>query len=142
MSVKKVNNTKDDLGKGGVKFDGDKLRYDLVPPDAMALVAMVFTYGGVKYADRNWEMGMEWNRLAAACERHLNDWKMGNDTDETGLPHLAHAACSILMLLALTTRRCGVDDRALIDATTAIELSLSYRAMREAIKELREATRG
>lgn len=67
----------------------------------------------VRTGERNWELGMAWGRLLAAALRHLSAWARGQDTDtESGLPHLAHAACCVLMLLALTRRRVGTDDRA------------------------------
>jgi hypothetical protein len=131
-----------DLAKGGVKYDVDKLRFDLIPPDAMATVAMIFTYGGVKYADRNWEVGMDWGRLAAAMSRHINAWERGENYDrETALPHLAHAATCALMLLALTVRGVGTDDRAVIPARAELEVGAFERAMQEAIAAVR-AKRG
>ncbi len=97
----------------GVKHDGEKARWDLLPFDALDEVAIVLKYGAKKYADRNWEKGMAWGRLLAAALRHLAAWAQGNEVDaESGLPHLAHAACCVLMLLALHRRRVGVDDRA------------------------------
>ncbi|MGH9428669.1 MAG: dATP/dGTP diphosphohydrolase domain-containing protein [Terriglobia bacterium] len=97
----------------GVKYDAGKLRYDLVAWDALDEVARVYTYGARKYADRNWELGMSWGRVFAAVIRHLSKWAMGERLDdESGLPHLAHAAWGTLTLLAYETRRSGTDDRA------------------------------
>lgn len=97
-----------------VKQDQDKPRWDLVPFDALDEVAQVFTYGARKYADRNWERGMAWGRLLAAALRHLAAWARGEDHDpESGHRHLAHAGCCVLMLLSLTMRGHGTDDRKL-----------------------------
>ncbi|NNM74785.1 dATP/dGTP diphosphohydrolase domain-containing protein [Enterovirga aerilata] len=94
------------LGMAGVKYDGGKIRFDLVPPDALAAVAMVLTFGAAKYADRNWEKGIDLARLRAAMMRHLNRIELGEDIDgETGLPHMAHAACCAMMALALWMRQ-------------------------------------
>lgn len=99
-------------GKEGRKFDSEKPRWDLLPFDALDDVAMVLKYGAKKYADRNWEKGMAWGRLLGAGLRHASAWALGQDLDaESGLPHLAHAACCFLMLLALVRRREGTDDR-------------------------------
>lgn len=39
-------------------------------------------------------------------------WSLGEETDkESGLPHLDHAAASILMLSAMVKRDRGEDDR-------------------------------
>ncbi|MCC6178832.1 MAG: dATP/dGTP diphosphohydrolase domain-containing protein [Phycisphaerales bacterium] len=98
-----------------VKQDTDKARWDLVPFDAMDEVAQVFTYGARKYSDRNWELGMAWGRLLAAALRHLTAWARGEDRDpESGHRHLAHAGCCVLMLLGLTMRAKGTDDRRLL----------------------------
>lgn len=96
----------------GVKLDSGKPRLDLLPFDALEDVGAVLHHGAAKYAPRNWELGLAWGRLLAAALRHLSAWARGQDTDaESGLPHLAHAACCVLMLLALTRRRIGTDDR-------------------------------
>jgi hypothetical protein len=42
----------------------------------------VFTSGAKKYADRNWEKGMDWTKgVLGSLERHLADWKSGKDID-------------------------------------------------------------
>jgi hypothetical protein len=97
-----------------VKHDGDKARWDLLPFDALDEVALVLKYGAQKYASRNWEKGMSWGRLLGAALRHLGAWACGIEVDaESGHPHLAHAACCVLMLLALVKRNVGTDDRGL-----------------------------
>ena len=96
----------------GVKVDDGKPRWDLLPFDALDDVAAVLRYGAIKYTSRNWEKGMAWGRLLAATFRHLAHWARGQDHDEeSGLHHLAHAACCVLMLLALVKRNVGTDDR-------------------------------
>ena len=96
----------------GVKYDHGKPRWDLLPFDSLDDVAKVLAHGAEKYGDNNWTKGMNWGRLLAACLRHLSAWARGQDIDEeSGLSHLAHAACCALMLLALQKRRVGTDDR-------------------------------
>jgi len=94
------------------KHDAEKTRYDLVPADALEIVTQVWTFGASKYGDRNWEKGFAWGRLFGASCRHLWAFWRGEDADpETGLPHLAHAACSVMMLLTHQLRNIGEDDR-------------------------------
>ena len=94
------------------KDDAEKLRYDLVPFDALAEIVKVLNFGATKYAPRNWEAGFDWSRIYAATLRHLTSWWQGEDRDpETGLSHLAHAGCCILFLLAFKIRGAGKDDR-------------------------------
>jgi hypothetical protein len=96
----------------GVKFDDDKPRYDLIPPEALEGLAKVLTFGAKKYAPRNWEKGMTWGRVFAALMRHLWAWWRGEDKDaETGLSHLDHAACCIAFLQTYEVRHSGTDDR-------------------------------
>jgi hypothetical protein len=87
----------------GTKDDGGKPRLSLFPSEAYILICRVFTYGANKYSDFNWRQGMSWRRMYDAAERHLHAWKLGEENDpESGLPHLAHAACCIAMLLTWT----------------------------------------
>lgn len=96
----------------GKKFDDGKVRLDLLPVDALMCVGQILTYGANKYGARNWEKGMSWSRLTGAALRHMFSWMCKEDNDpETGISHLAHAACCILFLLSYTIRSIGVDDR-------------------------------
>ncbi len=94
------------------KHDANKPRYDLIPPEGIEAIARVLTYGAGKYGDRNWEGGLAWGRVFAACMRHLWAWWRGEGVDEeSGLSHLAHAACCLVFLIAYEARGVGEDDR-------------------------------
>jgi hypothetical protein len=102
----------DDIDKGGVKFDGDKVMMELLPVSFLWGVAAILTYGAKKYAARNWEKGMDWSRPYAGCLRHLFKWWSGETIDpESGLPHLHHAACNLAFLIEYETKGTGTDDR-------------------------------
>lgn len=107
---------------GGIKHDQDKVRMDLIPPEFIFALAQVLTEGGKKYADRNWEKGMNWGRPFAACMRHLwawwggkapttNNFLLGELDPEWKFSHLWHAACCICFLVVYETRKVGTDDR-------------------------------
>ena len=84
------------------KFDGDKLRYDLVPPSLGREVAKVLTFGAKKYDAHNWKKVDDVNRYVAALYRHLEAWRAGEETDpESGFSHLAHAATNVAFLIEL-----------------------------------------
>lgn len=85
----------------GKKNDTGKRRYSLLPSEALATVVDVLGYGAKKYGDYNWRGVTPHERYYDAAVRHLEAWREGEWLDESGLPHLAHAACSILLLLAL-----------------------------------------
>lgn len=94
------------------KHDSGKPRYDLIPPEGIEALAQVLTYGAGKYGPRNWESGMSWGKYFAACMRHLWAWWHGSGVDkESGLSHLAHAACCLMFLIAYEARGVGEDDR-------------------------------
>lgn len=86
---------------GGRKFDGDKLRYGLLPPKALKETVQVLTLGAQKYEPDNWKHVPDaQNRYFNALQRHLWDHFSGEQNDpETGINHLAHAVCNIFFLL-------------------------------------------
>ena len=97
----------------GLKFDEEKPRYELIPPEAIDGVAQVLTMGARKYGSRNWESGIVYGRIFSACMRHLWAWWKGEKIDpESGLSHLHHAACNIMMLQTYDAREMvNWDDR-------------------------------
>ena len=66
-----------------------------------------------KYGDYNWKGGLKFSRLIAACLRHVYLYLSGESLDsETGLSHIAHACCCLLMLLDfIISGRNSLDDR-------------------------------
>ena len=83
-----------------LKFDTDKLPLNLLSTEAMNQTAAVLKFGAQKYAEHNWRKGFAWSRPLAAAMRHLTAFNDGEDKDpESGLSHLAHAACCIMFLL-------------------------------------------
>jgi len=100
------------MSEKGKKFDDNKPRMDLLDSCFLIAVAQVLTFGAEKYGDHNWRGGLKYSRLAAATLRHFFAWLAGNDLDkESGLSHLAHAACCIMMLFWMTKNRKNLDDR-------------------------------
>ena len=83
-----------------IKYDGDKVDWSLIPKFATEQVLRVFMFGAKKYSRNNYKAGFNSNRLIAASLRHITSWQDGEDSDpETGISHLAHAVCCLLMLL-------------------------------------------
>jgi hypothetical protein len=106
----------------GQKFDTGKTRIDLFPGDVLFAISDILTFGANKYADRNWEKGMNWGRCFGALMRHMWSWWQGKgptnqnfvfgDLDEeTKRSHLWHAGCCITFLIAYEMRGVGLDDR-------------------------------
>lgn len=106
-----VEKIKRQLGSA-LKFDGDKLPLNLLSTEAMNQTAAVLKFGAQKYAEHNWRKGFTWSRPLAAAMRHLTAFNDGEDKDpESGLSHLAHAACCIMFLLEFEKTHPELDDR-------------------------------
>lgn len=87
--------------KDGQKHDKDKPRFSLLPGGPLLQVVQVLEYGAKKYAPDNWKRVPDPKlRYFDAAMRHLWAWHRGEEVDpESGLSHLAHAACSLLFML-------------------------------------------
>lgn len=85
----------------GVKHDDGKPRFSLVPWMALRETVHVLMFGAEKYAPDNWRLvddGL--SRYLDGALRHITAYLAGDTYDEdSGLPHLAHAACCILFAL-------------------------------------------
>jgi len=95
-----------------LKFDQDKLPLHLLSTEAMNQTAAVLAFGAQKYAEHNWRNGFVWSRPLSAAMRHITAFNDGEDKDpESGLSHLAHAACCIMFLLEFEKTSKHLDDR-------------------------------
>ena len=96
----------------GTKFDQDKPRYDLIPPEALDGLARLYGMGAGKYEDRNWEKGMNWSRLFAAMMRHAWKWWRGESYDqEDGQHHLLSVIFCAAALYTYEVRKVAGNDR-------------------------------
>ena len=94
-----------------LKFDDGKVPMDLLDPDWLEGTARVLQFGAGKYDKHNWRKGVEWSRLYAAAQRHLNAFARGWETDdETGLSHLLHASCCLMFLYEMQQNRRDLND--------------------------------
>jgi hypothetical protein len=95
-----------------LKFDQHKLPLNLLSTEALNQTAAVLAFGAQKYAAHNWRAGFAWSRPLAAAMRHITAFNDGEDRDpESGLSHLAHAACCIMFLLEFEKTHRHLDDR-------------------------------
>lgn len=77
-----------------------KGRYDLLPPDAIHVIAQHFEKGANKYAARNWEKGQPLSQYLNSGLRHAFKYLMGHRDED----HLA-AACWNFMCAVATRER-------------------------------------
>lgn len=103
--IRAASNPKDRAGsvKPAVHF---------VPSSLIMYVAPVMEHGAKKYGYRNWlEEPITITGHLDAVFRHLLDVKDGNDVDESGYLHLAHAASGIAVILDAIYHDTLIDDR-------------------------------
>lgn len=85
------------------KADAGKLQIHLVPTEIIRAIAKIRMYGNAKYHDPdNWKQ-VEPIRYRDALMRHLLAYldDPASVDDESGLPHLWHAACNIAFLIEM-----------------------------------------
>ena len=85
----------------GIKYDTDKLRWDLLPIECIEDCVKILTFGAGKYGPDNWKTLDNFeDRYYAALMRHLTSWRKGERVDdESGLPSMAHVLCNVVFLL-------------------------------------------
>lgn len=107
-------------------FDEGKPAFELIPPQGMLELARVAEYGRKKYGAQNYaEEADNWSWLEpiGSILRHTWYFLRGqNNDDESGLPHLAHAAFNALMLIDLVHHGKGKDNRSPLVLHTEEEL--------------------
>jgi len=96
----------------GLRYNDNKPRYDLLHPKAQEGIVKVLTAGANKYAERNWELGMNWTTVLASMKRHIAAFERGEDYDpETGELHIDHVQCNAHFLSAYYSIYPQGDDR-------------------------------
>jgi hypothetical protein len=100
------------LTTNALKYDEDKPPMNLLSREALEQTALVMAFGKQKYDAHNWRKGFQWSRPLSAAMRHIMAFNDGEDKDpESGLSHLAHAACCIMFLLEFEKTHKELDDR-------------------------------
>lgn len=84
-----------------------------VPFSALFKVALAHLHGHLKYGHLNWrEKPVSASIYIDACFRHLAAWKEGEENAmDSGIPHLAHAAACINIILDAQYYGTLIDDR-------------------------------
>jgi len=91
-----------------VKSDNGKPKYDLIDPEFLRLIAEVFTFGAIKYSEKNYLQGkgLDPARVRNSLMRHYESYREGEWLDpESGKPHLAHLGCCVFMLFEIEQRK-------------------------------------
>ncbi len=95
-----------------IRYDFMKLRWDLLPDDAIEKIVEIYTHGSIKYDDDNWRKGFSWKRCIGSLKRHLKAFTTGEDIDlDSGALHLSQVAWNAITLLWFQLYGKGTDDR-------------------------------
>lgn len=88
------------MSEQGRKYDGGKLRYDLIPVLALEDMVKGLTFGTIKYDDNNWvKVPNGRKRYLAAALRHIQEYRKGNLWDEEQNIHHLSAAMNNLSFI-------------------------------------------
>jgi hypothetical protein len=90
-----------------------KPQLDLVPTSLDLYAALAFEDGARKYGPFNWrEKSVRARIYAGAARRHIGAWLDREEVaDDSGIPHLAHAAASLAILIDALENGNLIDDR-------------------------------
>lgn len=92
-----------------------KSRLDLIPAETLWNIGHIFRHGAEKYAEYNYRSypGLKYSRMLAAAKRHMIQFEMGENLDESSAyHHLEHAICELIMVLdSQVNGYPGQDDR-------------------------------
>lgn len=93
------------LGQELNKFDQDKPRLDLVPPDSIIAIGTIMTHGISKYKEGAWRT-VEPYRYRGALMRHLLEYLRNPKSidKDSGYPHLWHCIANLAFLCELEAK--------------------------------------
>ncbi len=109
------------------RYSKGKLRYDLLPQEAIEEIVKVYTNGANKYSDFdddgnmiydagfNWRKGQNWLELVACAKRHIAEFEKGEDFDPDPemkkTLHLANACWNLMAVLTAYKTNASFDNR-------------------------------
>lgn len=103
------------VDNGGLRFNEEKPRVDLIPPEVIFSLGTTLSAGAKKYAERNWERGMNWSNTFASLVRHTWKFWRGEEVDEeTGCLHVDLILVNAAFLVTYVHRGIGKDDRHIV----------------------------
>lgn len=89
------------------------MRYDLIPAQGLQEVHKILNYKLKDHEINEWRKGLSWSEALSILEKHLLEFKSGNDFDKNGLLNIAHVASQALLLAEMYKCYPQGDDRVL-----------------------------
>ena len=87
------------------------MRYDLIPTRGLEEVHKVLNSKLKEHQINEWRNGLSWSEALSVLEKHLLEFKSGNDYDKKGLLHIAHVASQALLICEMYKCYPQGDDR-------------------------------
>ena len=107
-----IQETTPELKEQALRYNSDKLPFDELDPLFLEEMFKVIQYGQKKYARLNWLKGAPATQFFGCIMRHMLQWWKGEEIDaESGISHLSHVACNIMMLQYNLRKKPENDDR-------------------------------
>jgi len=104
-----------DTREAGVRDDGGKMKWHLLPVPALLALTKVFHGGAIKYADDQWRGGMKFSRIYRSMISHFMKWLASKSSydKELGTHHLMMVAwgCFVLYMYEVVYKFTDYDDR-------------------------------
>lgn len=101
MKLNLTVNTEEEESNMGFKDINGKTRFSLVSDTALEKIVRIREYGITKYGDNEGWKTVPEKEWVEAARRHIGEYFKGNFTDsESGLAHLHHAACSLILAMS------------------------------------------
>tara|TARA_R110000851_G_scaffold153833_2_gene295855 strand:- start:610 stop:945 length:336 start_codon:yes stop_codon:yes gene_type:complete len=96
----------------GNRYNVGKAKFSLIPPLGLKEIANVATMGAEKYDDWNWLKGLPVTTYLDSMQRHIHAFSIGQTNDEeSGYPHMAHAAWNAMAIIDTMAVHPKLDDR-------------------------------
>lgn len=96
----------------GDRYNEEKLKWSLLPYEALKPVIEVLMYGAKKYSAWNWRKGLSWTETSESLLRHVYSFLNNEDyDDESKLSHVGHIATNAIFLCYMFLFRKDLDDR-------------------------------
>lgn len=97
-----------------VKETKGKMRYSLLPPEAIEMACRGFEAGlaGGHHEENDWRNGLEWSKWLDAMMRHVEAFRRGEDIDHSDGKHHWEGVLATAMIIAAHIKSgLGKDDR-------------------------------
>ena len=97
MKFKDVKDSgeREEYSSGALRDNSEKIKWHLVPVEAMKRVAQHYTNGAKKYSDDNWKKGIPSTRFLEGALRHLQQYRLGLRDED----HLSAVVFNILGII-------------------------------------------